>query len=1443
MASREETFTARIFVNDEEARKRLDGLVKKADDLRKKKLEAARAASKSGDWGEFNKLKKELDSTVKEIDSLRNSSQKVSRVLGDLSNSSMKELTQAARALNKELSSGAVKRGTEEYKFLVESLRKVNTEIALLRDTTKPTMTVFQRFTKFLNDSWGGLAMVGSSIAGLSMTIRKTVQDYAKMEEAMADTRKYTGLTDAAVRDLNEELKGMNTRTSREELNELAGAAGRLGKTSKDDIMDFVKAGNMIKVALGDDLGEGAIDNVGKLAMAFGEDKEKGLRGAMLSTGSAINELAQNSSAQAGYLVDFTARVAGFGKQIGLTQAQIMGFGAVMDENLLRDEMAATAFGNMLTKMQTDTEKFARIAGKSVEDFTQLLSRDANAAILAVADSLKRQDPTTMMKMLDDMGLDGSRAVGVLSTLADKIDDVRKRQKLATEAYEEGTSVEREYNTMNNTVQAGIDKAKKEFLEMSIALGEQLQPMVKYTISGFALMVKGLYVLTKFVTENGKALAILASEVAIVSAVYGAATIKTKVLAAAMAVKAGITKGLTALTYAWRVSVLVANVAIAVLTGNITKAAAAMATLNTVTKSNPYTALVAVVLALGTAIYALVDRFRSSSKEAGGLSEKLRALRAEHEMLKGVNEEANKSVSEEITRFRQLRKQLEDNKTKLEERKKALKEIKKIAPEYHGRLTAENKLINSNTAALDGYVTNLMKAARAQAAFNRMVQLQGSSMAHEQRLTERQGNRQYALNQLSQLGATEDSSFHHLGYGNYQMFDKDGKLVKMVTQEEKKRIEQYQDLVKYNDKRIAQEKAVLAVEQKQSETLQKMVDANGGYKEPTADNTPTGDYVTAADEKKNAARAKKAEDEKKKQLAEEKKRLKERADAAKASWQEQLAEEMLAYRQGITTYGDYMKERHNLTQGYYDQLKRIYGEDSNEYKKALLQKEQDEQEYTGWKTKQAEEDLVREKMEREHHIRMEFARQTVQDERVLEEQLFRSDREYLQKKASLYKEGSKERIEIEDEIVQMDRDRQFQLEMDWMQRLSQYRQDAGRMDYQALQKMEEEGVKTFYGSLVREGKMAKDEYDAILDHIRRRYAEMDAEQAAGNDVRDKASKSLETARRNAGARDVDAGGDAATGIFSVMQVLEQQKAVNERLKEMYGEDYENNREYQEAKRQLNAETMQSIVAGAQAAYSTISTFMSAASNYAKACSNLEVAQIEKNYDRQIEAAGNNTRKKERLEKKKDKAIAKAKTEANKKAMAMEIAQAVAQTAMGAISAYSTTMAGAPYPANLVLAPISAGIALAAGALQIATIKKQHQAESAGYYEGGFTGGRNYRREAGVVHEGEFVANHKTVQNRQLVPMLQLIDQAQRNNRMASLTADDVIRSMGGGAAAVVAPTVNMQTNNERLEKGIEDMNEGTKRLVDVLEDGIDIIFPMETFDRRYKHYNKLRNRG
>ena len=188
---------------------------------------------------------------------------------------------------------------------------------------------------------------------------------------------------------LNESLKAMDTRTSREQLNALAGDAGKLGITSKEKILDFVEAADKINVALGDDLGAGAVKNVGKLAMLFEEDQRLGLKGAMLATASVINELSQNSSAGAGYLEEFTARMAGVGKQAGLTQAQIMGYAAVLDESMQEDATSATAFSQLITKMYQEPAKFAALAGKDVKEFSRLLKEDANGALIAFLGNMK----------------------------------------------------------------------------------------------------------------------------------------------------------------------------------------------------------------------------------------------------------------------------------------------------------------------------------------------------------------------------------------------------------------------------------------------------------------------------------------------------------------------------------------------------------------------------------------------------------------------------------------------------------------------------------------------------------------------------------------------------------------------------------------------------------------------------------------------------------------------------------------------------------------------------------------------------------------------------------------------------------------------------------------------------------------------------------------------
>ena len=188
-------------------------------------------------------------------------------------------------------------------------------------------------------------------------------------------------------------------------------------------------------------------------------------------------------------------------------------------------------------------------------------------------------------------------------------------------------------------------------------------------------------------------------------------------------------------------------------------------------------------------------------------------------------------------------------------------------------------------------------------------------------------------------------------------------------------------------------------------------------------------------------------------------------------------------------------------------------------------------------------------------------------------------------------------------------------------------------------------------------------------------------------------------------------------------------------------------------------------------------------------------------------------------------------------MKMEIAQAVASTAMAAINAYASAS-----KVSWLLGPIAAAMAVAAGSIQIAAIKKQHEAQAEGYYSGGCTGGTSYRREAGVVHEGEFVANHKAVNNPNILPVLRLIDHAQRNNTIASLTAADVSRSISAPqtaarAAASSAPALQLiDTTQGRTAAASERLNtkldEGIHASVSITgEDGI---------ERQWTRYNNLK---
>lgn len=607
--------------------------------------------------------------------------------------------------------------GTEEYNKTVKSIAELN---SILAEHKKAVRGVAEE-SETLGDKLGGMAdffnkwyyslQTGiDALGGITTTIRQCVNDYADMEEAMADVQKYTGQTSAQVHDMNEDFKQMDTRTSREQLNALAGAAGRLGITNKEMIEEFVDGADKINVALGDDLGEGAVDKIGKLAHMFGEDDKKGLRGAMLATGSAVNDLAQSSSANAGYIVDFTADLSGVAIQAGMTQSQIMGLASALDQNMQEEATASTVFSQLITKMFQEPARFAALAGEDVKEFTTLLKTNANEALMKFLSTMQATGGfDKMAPLFSEMKLEGTRAVGVLSSVASHLDQVREAQTVAFNAYNEGSSVLDEFNVQNNTVQAGIDKAKKQFLDLSIELGEKLLPLVKQGISTGSLAVKSLSAITNFVISHRRALITLTATVA----AY-VAGVKLSVLWNKRAVA---TEKMLVFWHAiqdkWLMTIMLRH---AVLNGAMSKTVALQKMLNIVIGANPLGAFLAVITAVTTALVL----YRQKLDDAAIAQNKIN----------DIKKEAAAKSAEEETHIRTLIDAAKDETLSMNERRKAVNKLNQIIPNYNAQLDTTTGKYKASKKALDGYLQSLQRKYELEGAKDELKRI-GSEIAKE----------------------------------------------------------------------------------------------------------------------------------------------------------------------------------------------------------------------------------------------------------------------------------------------------------------------------------------------------------------------------------------------------------------------------------------------------------------------------------------------------------------------------------------------------------------------------------------------------------------------------------------------------------------------------------------------------------------------------------------
>lgn len=1271
--------TVTLTVNGKQAEDMLLKLKSQAANLEKAIEKAAAAGNKQ----QLTKLKSELKETNRQISQIENAAKGVEHVLQRLDETSPKELNRTLAQLKRNLN--GLERGSEEWNRQCEAIKRVKAEIAKVNSQLRENESLWERMNRKLNDWQTALAGIAAAITGIIMAGCSAVNAFADMDQEMANVRKFTGMNASEVEQLNEDFQKIDTRTGREELNKLAQEAGRLGKTSQEDVLGFVKAADQINVAL-DELGDGATLTLSKLTNIFGDEERLGTEKALLAVGSVINELSQNCTASAPYLANFTQRMAGVGAQAKMTIPEIMGFAAVLDSQGQAVEMSATAVSKVIMDMFKENDKIIKATGLNAKEFNETLKKSTNEGLLMLLDRLHELGNIDVLApVFKDMGENGARAAQVISALAGNLDMVRWEQEEATKAFAEGTSVTNEFNVQNTTVQAGLDKARKGVTEMAVALGEQLQPIMKHVISSTTLLLKFMSTSITFIKENAFTLASLTAAFIAYKIAVNASNIAFKAHYAWLVISKAATTAYKTTVATLHAAHLLLQMGLAKLQGNWVRQSWLMSDLKKqgALLASGYGAIAAGAIALGAVLYKLYKKMTEVSQAEKDLQE--------------IRKRGQEGIINEKNKIDALIAVARDETQSLKDRHTAIDALNKIIPNYNAQLDDTTGKYKENKKALDDYLKSLTRKYEIEGAKDKLRDI--GKQRVDLNLEKQRQERVVAMDEMEARTETV-------------MLGQEGKVVQLGVN----------SLRASNRRALAKTKEDLAeLDQREANILgiygedikkEALNDAKKEQKQEQQTKNPP--YTPTKTDKKT-----KTEDVLKPQKDwKTREQALNRIAYAKGEkdfeeYTNRMTEIDIEYNQKVMANGKATSEQKLEAEATYYEAKKKLADDKN------TQSAKQENKYYN--------ELVA--TEKQRYIDGKV------DQKTFDDALELMELEHLRRLTKVYTDGSKEQLQAQknyqNKLVENQKRNQKTIE------------DNEKKHQKELAKIKEE----YFGDNKAEKKEKYDKDSSALDEV---YAQ--EIKAAGDDAKEK------------------------------LRIEEAYQKAKVALAKKYGQEYNDTSKNflenmtEDITEWLNSDLGQAVQGSFDTLTSGMSSIFSSMTSLIQAELEIQTAAIEKRYDKEISQAEGNNYKVKKLEEQKQKELAKKKNEANKKMFAMQVIQAVAQTAQNAISAYGS--AAAIPLVGYILAPVAAAMAVAAGAIQIAAIKKQQQAsESQGYAKGGFTPNGSKYEEVGVVHAGEWVASQEMLANPVARPIINALDYAQRTNTIGSLRADDVSRTI------------------------------------------------------------------
>lgn len=387
-------------------------------------------------------------------------------------------------AANLNNAKAAVRETEAEIKKLTEALYRMESKWTKAGESltafSKKAETIGKAMTK------AGKAMtaaITTPIVALGATAIKASIDY---ESAFTSVRKTVDATEDEFDSLSDSVKRMSTEvaTSGADIAEVMAVAGQLGIANKH-LVGFTRT--MIDLGNSTDIvADRAASTLAKFANITGMDQSQ-----FTNLGSALVDLGNNYATTESAIMELSMRLAAAGHQVGLSEAQILGFATALSSVGIEAEMGGSAFSKALIKMEVASatggdalEDFGRVAGMTAKEFKKLWDNDPAAAFQAFIVGLSKMDDEgeSAIATLEEIGIKEVRLRDTLLRATNATELFTKAQNTANTAWAENTALAVEANKRYDTTKSRLINLKNTAMLFAQQIGDDLNPTIQKLI-------------------------------------------------------------------------------------------------------------------------------------------------------------------------------------------------------------------------------------------------------------------------------------------------------------------------------------------------------------------------------------------------------------------------------------------------------------------------------------------------------------------------------------------------------------------------------------------------------------------------------------------------------------------------------------------------------------------------------------------------------------------------------------------------------------------------------------------------------------------------------------------------------------------------------------------------------------------------------------------------